>query len=205
MRNIFVISIGFSILLLSACSKESPKQANTTFPKANTVADTTQAGGKIINSGIVWVDMDTLLEKYLYYQDSKKQLEGSFKNKQAELERQMGALQQEIASYQQKAQEMTRVQLEEAEKTVGQKQESLMKLKTQMEESFGKEEEQLTKSLKNKINEYLRKISKENGYQYILTYNSAGLGMLYGDESLNITSSVLQDLNDVYKKEKGKK
>ena len=199
-RLVFVVSV---VAVFGWQCKGDTQSATGVGEKALTVVKTDSGTVMAeVNPTIVWVNLDSLTVNYQYYKDAEKRLQGQMASIEKQLDDQMQALQQKVAGYQAQAQNMTRQQAEEAEKTVGTEQEKIMKYKAEKEKSFGKMQEDLDRDLKKKINDYLAQLSKTNGYQYILTYNSAGLGMLYGDKSLDITSKVIAELNDLYKKEK---
>lgn len=188
--------------LFSACKE---KAKDSTSATSDIPATTTSSNVAASNNDIVYVNIDTLMDKYEYFKDSQKKLESQFETSQKQIDNKMASLQQKYVGYQQRAQEMTRQQLEEAEKTLGAEQEALMKNKDQLSKSLAKAEEDLNLQLKNKINVYLESLAKKNGYKFILSYNTTGLGVLYGDKSLEITNLVVSELNEAYRSDKEKK
>lgn len=194
---LLVITTGYS------CKNQQGPPKKDTGTSANT--DSLPPAGSDNQNDIVYVNIDTLMEKYQYFKDSQKKLESQFENSQKEIDNKLRQLQEKIVGYQQRAQEMTRQQLEEAERSLGAEQEALMKRKDQMTRTLAKAEEDLNIQLRNKINSYLENLAKANGYKFILSFNTTGLGMLYGDTNLDITRQVVTELNEAYLAEKSKK
>ena len=63
------------------------------------------------------------------------------------------------------------------------------------------EEAKLNKELYDRITTFLKKYGKENGLQVVLKYDPSS-DVLYGVETLDITSIVVSGLNEEYKAEK---
>jgi outer membrane protein len=181
-----------------------PQQAPIAFNPSQT------AGGKV-----VYVNLDTLLDKYNLYQDSRKQLENEAKNAEGALAGKIEAYQKRAADFQrqvgetqQKANELAPVELQRLEAEFGGKQRKLqeeeMALGKQRENSaieLDKKVAELQKNLKNKIDLYLEKISAERGYDYVLIKGSSG-SVLYGNKALDITEETIKAINDTYASEK---
>ncbi len=158
------------------------------------------------SSKIVFVNSDTLLGKYEYVKDLRKEAE----SKQFQLESAYKAkgmkLQQDYADLQQKAGQGKISSDQAKEEEAG-----LMKRKAEMdgmEKQLGELQEDAQKKniiLQNKISEYLKDYNKSGHYNYILSYSSLGGSVLLGSDSLDITYDILNALNAQYKAEKGKK
>lgn len=123
--SIFLLLITVLVVQVSCKqSNQSKNQSTSTTSPADTAAGSTTT---VSDNPIVYVNIDTLMENYQYFKDSQKKLEGQFESSQRQIDNKMQAMQQKYIGYQQKAQEMTRQQLEEAERTMGAEQEALLK------------------------------------------------------------------------------
>ncbi len=191
---IHLFIVAFVILGTVAC-KQNTADANKAT--AATSKPETGSAGKI-----VYVNIDSLMENYKFYTDSKSNLEGQIKNMQKEVEDRSMSIQNEYIGYQKKGDNMTPVEMQAAQKSLEAKQQSLNAYKAKIEESIVKQQQQLDKLLKDKINVYLKQKAADKGYEYILSFTSAGIGMLYGDPKNEITTEVIAELNDLYLKEK---
>jgi outer membrane protein len=177
-----------------SCKQKDAQSTPVTVP--------TNSGAPVTKGKIVYVNIDSLMVKYNFYTESKNNLEGQIKNMQKEVEERAMAIQNEYVGYQKKGDNMTPVEMQAAQKSLGAKEQSLNAYKAKIEESIVKQQQQLDKLLKDKINVYLKQKALDNGYEYILSYTSAGIGMLYGDDKNDITSEVINELNALYLKEK---
>ncbi|TRZ46062.1 OmpH family outer membrane protein [Robertkochia solimangrovi] len=122
-----------------------------------------------------------------------------------------------IQKFSQKADSIGRILQQEAKEfenqvknlsqsTAQQKYNEILQKRQQVSQQFQNEENQLTQqsqqqidSLIKKVKAYVKTYGKENGYTYILGANDAG-SVLYGEESQDITNTILKKLNDDYKK-----
>lgn len=151
---------------------------------------------------IVYVNADTLLEKYEYFKDIRVKLEEKAKKAQADLQSRSNAFQREVADYQQKAAAMSAADRQNTEERLARKQDELARHNQNASASFAQEEAEENEKLYSRITDYLKKHAKENGYKMVLTYSTSNPAVLYADESLEITNEVLEALNENYTKEK---
>ena len=165
--------------------------------------NTQQIASESTGSGIVYINIDSLLSNYTYFQD----LQDEFSAKQAELEAELtnrgrqyeaGAL-----DYQNKVQKglVTRREAAELEQQLMQEQQNLIQLRDQLSLELQEEEQVSNRRLINAIMEYLKEYNKEYNYQFVFS-NSFGDNVLFANEELDITYSVLEGLNEQYESEK---
>jgi outer membrane protein len=168
------------------------------------VAASTSSGNHMevsAGTGIVFVNSDSLLDEYQFYKDEKKQFEESQDKIKSELKAQSDQLQREVEKYQQEGAGMTESERAKKEEQLTMKQQQLMQRK---EELVGKLDEQQSKSseeLYSRLNQYLRKYNEGKNYHFVLGYQKGG-GILFANDSLNITKDVVEGLNKEYKEKK---
>jgi len=192
----FVAKAGIGVLLAAAVA--SCNQTETQTTAAASTADSTQA--KL--EKIVYVNSDTLLEKYEYFKDVRVKMEEKAKKAQADLQSRSTAFQREVADYQQKAPTMSAADRQSTEERLARKQDELARHNQNASASFAQEEASENEKLYSRITEYLKKHAKQNGYKLVLTYSTSNPAVLYADESLEITDEVLAALNAEYASEK---
>ena len=155
------------------------------------------------SSGIVYVNIDSLLSNYAYFQD----LQDEFADKQSELEAELNnrGRQYEAGAldYQNKVQKglVTRREAAELEQQLLQEQQNLMQLRDELSIQLQEEEAVSNRRLINAIMEYLKEYNKDYNYQFVFS-NSFGDNVLFANEELDITNSVLEGLNAEYESEK---
>jgi outer membrane protein len=107
--------------------------------------------------------------------------------------------------YQNKVQKglVTRREAAELEQQLMGEQQSLLQLRDQLTLQLQEEEQVSNRKLINAIMEYLKEYNSELNYQFIFS-NSFGDNVLFANDQLDITYTVLPGLNEKYRAEKAK-
>jgi outer membrane protein len=191
---VLVVAVGVLFYLVLSMRCQSCSYAQT--------SDSTYVAGQ---GNIVYVNTDSLLKKYDYYYDLKAELEGKSKRAEAELASKSKNYEKEVMDYQDKAQKglITRSKAQEMEQQLMQEQQSLMKLREELQMNLSEEEQVMNRQLINSLVEYLKEFNKDGKYQYILSH-SFGSNLLFVPDSLNITNVVIKGLNEKYNSGKKK-
>ncbi|HNR48857.1 MAG TPA: OmpH family outer membrane protein [Bacteroidia bacterium] len=162
---------------------------NSASPKSEIVVPEGKGGN------IVFINVDTLLEHYNYYKDlrdilTKKQdsIDAVLKNRGRDLE---GA----IAMYQKLAGNMSEEQRAKEEEQLGKRQQQLMQFKDDLLNKLSVQEDALQDSLHKHLTSYLKDLNNKTNYHFILGYQR-GNGILLANDSLDITTSVIEGLNN---------
>jgi len=187
---------------MAALLSTSLLSCNNTNKPAATGSSDSLSTASAINEKIVFVNSDTLLHHYEYFKEIRTTLEDKAKKAQTDLQSRSTAFQREVADYQQKAPTMSGTDRESTEERLARKQDELARHQQNASNALAQEEMDLNEKLYSKITDYLKVHAKEKGYKMVLTYSAASPSVLYADESLEITQSVLSALNETYKKEK---
>lgn len=145
---------------------------------------------------IAYVNTDSLLENYNYYKTQKKLLDDKAMKLDADLGKRMQTLQGEMEIAQKKAQAgaMTPAQMSEAEEDLMRKQQELGMFRDTRSKSLLDQEGKLTEELNRRIKEVVKRMAVKGKYRFVLGYSSKG-GILYADPRHDITSEVLDGLN----------
>jgi outer membrane protein len=146
---------------------------------------------------IVYVNSDSLREGFNYYQAEYKKLEGKQKFFKVDLEKKAADLKKDFNTYMAKGANMSdndRARTEEELKT---REQDIYMLEQKYSNQMVEFEDQLVKDSNAKISEYLKKISKKAAYNYVLGYSTGG-GILYANENLEVTKSLVEGLNTEY-------
>ena len=150
---------------------------------------------------IAYINSDSLLKNYDFFSD----LESKFNEKRdkldAEYRNRAQGLQTEIANFQQNYSNMTISQARAIEEDLQKKQQNLVLYQEQLTRQLMEEEQKMNSELFDKVSDYLKDYGMDKNLQLVLTYTK-GSGVLYANDSLNITHDVIFGLNDAYKNEK---
>ncbi len=168
--------------------------------------DPDSVAAAIVGGEIVFVNIDSLMENYQMVQDLRETLTQKFQKLDTELKNKAKKHQADIADYQNKGQKglETRARLAEMEQQLMINEQNLMNLQNEYSMQLGEEEQVMNRQILNNIMDYLKEYNVSKGYQYILG-NSFGSNLLYANQGLDITSSVLAGINAKYKAEKAAK
>ena len=198
-----VSKVSFGLLLAGAivsCNQKGTKTSSEPAKNdANAVSKESQDSNK---DKIVYINSDSLSEKYQYFKDIKSKLEGKVKKAQADLQSKSTAFQREVAEYQKNAATMSAADRQATEQKLARKQDELARLDQTASSSIAKDESDEFNNVYNKITEFLKKHATENGYKLVLTYSKTNPTVLYADPSLEITNEVIKQLNEEYKSSK---
>ena len=186
-----VLAIAVIYLYVLHFSSVSPDAENTTAAG--------QASGAMPK--IAYVNSDTLLEYYDFFQDKKLELEDKAKKLQTDYETRAKGLQSEISSFQRSAGSMTMNQARAVEEDLVKKQQNLAQYQQNLSAQLMQDEALVNEELYLEVADYLEEYGATEDYKVVLTYTKNS-GVLYADDSLDITKTVIEGLNERYNTEK---
>ncbi|MGV6944354.1 OmpH family outer membrane protein [Sphingobacterium kyonggiense] len=172
------------------------QQASKETPASSTPATSTKEVAK--EEKIVYVNSDSLSEKYQYYKDVRTKLEAKVKKAQNDLQAKGQAYQRELAEYQQKAGSMSATERQATEERLVRLQGDLGRMDQNASSNIAQEEQTEFSKVYSAVTEYLKKHSEEKGYKLVLTYSKTNPTVLYAEPSMDITKQVIDALNKEY-------
>lgn len=167
-------------------------------PATDTVNASTET--PTFNQGlkIAYVDVDSLLSAYLFYQDLAEQMLKKEENSRLLLTEEAEKLQKDVEDFNRKLQN----NVYSSQERVNQEQNRLLKKQQEFEELEAKlSNELMIESNKNAekvsqaVNAFLKEYNKEKGFNLILSKAT----IMLADESMDITAEVIAGLNEGYK------
>ncbi|MES2837797.1 MAG: OmpH family outer membrane protein [Bacteroidota bacterium] len=178
----------------------SSKNGNSNAKNEIVITDSTGAKTPLVvdlkPSQFVYVNSDTLLEKFEMTKVIRKELESSRKASENSFQAKVQAFQSEIQDLQERAANMTQEQGEAKQRELAQREQQLGEMQAQLQEQLGKKEADKTEALHKFISDYLKR-NYSDKYMYILGYSQGG-GILLANDSLDITNEVIKGLNAEY-------
>lgn len=184
MKNILNIVLLIAVAVLYYLHFTQPKSAS---------APVISGSGMPANA-IVFINSDSLLEGYDYFNSLKTQLENKSDSIDKVLQSRAAVLENDVMKYQERAAGLSPQQrAEEEEKLMG-RQQSLMQFKQTMLEQLQDQESQMNDSLHSNLTGYLKEYNKDKNFLFIFGYQR-GSGILLANDSLDITKEVLEGLN----------
>jgi outer membrane protein len=151
-------------------------------------------------SNMAYVDSDSLWEKYELVKTLKAQLEQKKNKLEANIQFKARNFENEVNAYKKKlaAGQIKPEQAQVIEQQLLQKQQSLYQLKDSLSQLLSLEENKLNDLLQDSIINYLKRFNKVQHYDFIFAH-SKGSGILFANDSLQITNKVINGLNKEYR------
>ena len=164
---------------------------------------------KLTNS-IVYVNSDTLWEKYELIIELQNQLAATKRAKESYLVSKGQKLEEDAYQFQMEASQMPEPQmilkqtkLEQTQSDLQSRQQQLMEEQQRIEKNLYDEQQTMGIKIREELTIILKQYSVDNGYQLILAY-SALSDLLYAPDSLDITKDLVNSLNAKYQADKAK-
>lgn len=193
------VSLGLVAILTAASCNQNTNTGAKNVPNEST---NSAAANHLEEDKIVYINSDTLAEKYEYYKDVRAKLEAKVKKAQSDLQSKGQAFQREVAEYQEKAGTMSASERQATEERLARKQEELGRLDQNASSSLAQDESTEFTNVYTTITTYLKKHAEEKGYKLVLTYSMSNPTVLYADNEMDITTEVIAALNKEYKEKK---
>lgn len=153
---------------------------------------------------VAYVNSDSLLKNYDFFKEMEKKFNDKRDKLNTEYQNRAKGLQTEINNYQQTAGNMTINQQRAVEEDLRRKQQNLMLYQDQLTQQLSQEEGDINSKIYDRVAEYLEDYGKNKNLHLVLTYTK-GSGVLYANDSLNITDEVISGLNQRYQQEQTSK
>ncbi|HZY38796.1 MAG TPA: OmpH family outer membrane protein [Mucilaginibacter sp.] len=179
--------LAFSLL---ACNKPQP------------AGKPTAVSPEINKETIVYINQDTLLNKYEYARDVTKTLQEKGKEAQGAVQSKGQAIEHEFADYQKNVNSMSADQRQSTEEHLSRERQDFQSYQQNAAAGFQNEQISANNKVYDTIANFAKGYAKEKGYKLVLMYSKANPTILYGDQTLDVTADVIKRLNDAYAKEK---
>jgi len=168
---------------------------------ASPVTAIQKAGGRQLS--VVFVNLDSLNTHYEFVKVLRSELEGTGKKLQTEVMSEQAALEKEANEFQR--QMSTNSIPEEKAKVIYeqlmQKQQALMQKKDQYTQQVSEQELNMNLRLIDSVTIFLKRFNRKYHFDYIMGYKAGG-EILISNDTLDITESVLEELNREYHQRK---
>ncbi len=191
MKKISALCLGLSAaacgLLFTQC-QDQPQTGST------------PAAGTTQSIKIAYVEVDSLLTSYTYWNDLNEAMISKEENIRATINGKAKKLDQAMQSFQNKLKNnafLTRERAEQENKRLLKQQQDLQQLQQRLQADMIKEQQQNNHQLRDSINAFIEEYNKKAGYDFIFT-NTGYDNMLYANKAYNITGDIIKGLNDRY-------
>lgn len=155
---------------------------------------------------IVYINLDTLVNQYDMYNDLRTELESKVSAIDNDLNKKGRALENDVKSFEDKMQKglLTYSQAESMRNDLMTRDQELRNLTQQKQMELANEESVMYNRVMDAIKTYVDNYNKEKQYSLILTTTAATNSVINGEQGRNITSEILNGLNQEYIKNRNK-
>lgn len=169
------------------------------FTQCSQQAAAPQQQAPIAVSGlkIAYIDVDSLLANYAFYQDLAEEMTRKEENYRLALTEENNKLQKEYAEHQKKIQNGVYSSVERAqseENRFQKRNQALMEKSDKYSQELLAESNANSQKISETVDNYIKEYNKTHGFNLIISKAS----LLYADEALNITAEILEGLNAAY-------
>lgn len=196
MRKISFVVLALTTLVFSDCKKKADAPATTSVVVKDSVAASQPA--MMAASKVVFVNIDSLKEQYTYFKQQQASFEQRERSLVAELDKKAQKFQEEYGALQEEAQKGTvpPAQLQQKGQALQAQQQSILAERDRKTKSLMEETQKFNENLQKKLNDVLKTLQKDKGFDYAVSHSKAGGSpFLYVNESLDITREVVEILN----------
>jgi outer membrane protein len=185
----FIATAVASFFILTQCNSSNAAQ--------EAVA---QATAETENSPkIVYVNLDSLMNKYNLAKDINKEMMRKEENIKMTLSKKADEMKKEQADFEYKYKNnvfSTPERAQEEYNRLAKKQQDILQLEQRLTMEFEQEGLEKNKALRDSIANFIKEYNSTKGYDYILT--KLGDNLLYANETLDITQEIVDGLNSKY-------
>jgi outer membrane protein len=149
---------------------------------------------------VAYVDMDSLLLNYNYYNDLLEVIMKKQENSRANINQQASKLQTEIQDFERKWNNnafLTTERAQQEQQRLVRKQQELQELDNRLARELMDEQQKLTEQLRDSLLTQLKVYNQDKKFQIIFSSRSTDV-ILLADEAYNITDEILSYLNKNY-------
>ena len=198
MKKIPLILVLLVSILFSNCKNKNADTPSVSTSSVKDSAASAVAAAAVAATKVVYVNIDSLQDKYTWFKQKNEALIQKQRNAEAAFETKARDFQNAVAALQQKAQSGTvpPAQLQQEEQSLGQRQQNLAAERDRKGKELTDEAAKFNDELRKRIKDVLAEVQKQKGYDYVISYSdSAGSQFWYANPSLDITTEVLAILN----------
>ena len=188
LKGFFALAIG---LMFTQCAGNN-NASTTSAPAANATGSS--------NMKIAFVEIDSLLTKYNFWNDLSEQMIKKEENSRTLLNEKGKKLEKEAAEFQRKYENNGFVSPERAQQEyqrIQKQQQDLAELQQKLANELAAENQKNSLELRDSINSFLKVYNQTKGYDLIIS-NTAFDNLLYGNPAYNITNEIVEGLNARY-------
>ena len=183
-----IILSAAAVLSFSQCKQQSTETVQAPQP---------QSTEQIVGLKIAYINVDSLLANYQYYQDLAEEITRKEENYRLALTEEANKWQKDVEAHQKKIANSVYSSVERAqseENRLAKRQQALQEKSDKYTQELLAERDANSQKISETVDNFVKEYNKTHGYNMIISKSS----LLYADEALNITAEILEGLNAAY-------
>lgn len=189
-----------TVLVFAQCSDKNNNASTSTAAAPAGVAGSS-------NMKIAYVEIDSLLTKYNFWNDLNELMIQKEENIRTTLNQKAKALDTDAKEFQRKMENngfASRERAEQEQMRLMKQQQELQALQQKLSDELAAENQKNSLQLRDSINSFLKVYNKDKGYDMIIS-NTGFDNLLYANPAYNITQEIIDGLNARYTPSSAKK
>ncbi|PHS08072.1 MAG: hypothetical protein COA88_07200 [Kordia sp.] len=146
---------------------------------------------------LVYVDVNKLMDGYKRTALVKKEFEAKATTLKANVDSLLTNWQKELKTYEKDRASMTEKELELKQELLGNKQQQINNYQQSIQKQIQQEDQKITQTVINDINDYIKIYGKKNGYNIIFGASGGG-NIMYAADASDLTAEILEGLNNEF-------
>lgn len=150
---------------------------------------------------IAYIDVDSLLANYAFYQDLSEEMLRKEENYRLVLAEDANKFQKDVTDFNKKIENgvySSRERAEAEQNRLAKRQQALQEKSDKYSKELADEGNANAQKVSETIDNFIKEYNKSHGYDLIISKSS----LMFANESLNITAEILEGLNAAYKPSK---
>ncbi|MCG8322577.1 MAG: OmpH family outer membrane protein [Cytophagales bacterium] len=147
---------------------------------------------------IAYVNSDSLISNFDFFIEKSKELEEERIKSESDLETRARGIEKQVSDFQRTRGNMTINQARAIEEDLYKKQQNLLQYRENLAQNLLKKESEINNELYDKVSSYLKEYGTQHQMEIVLSY-TRNSGVLYANDSLDITQVVIAGLNESYR------
>ncbi|MEM9075568.1 MAG: OmpH family outer membrane protein [Bacteroidota bacterium] len=149
-------------------------------------------------SELAYVDINKLVEGYERTKVERMEFNKKAETLKANVDSLMTGWETDLKSYEKERLSMSKKEIQLKQELLKNKQQQISNYQKAVQNQLKEEDQRLTQTVINDINDYLQEYGKQEGYRIILGAKGDG-NLMYAEEASDLTEIILEDLNNSYK------
>lgn len=146
---------------------------------------------------LVYVDVNRLLEGYERTKVEREAFNKKTNSLKAEADSLIMGWQSELKAFEKERSAMTKKEQELKQQLLVNKQQQLNNYQQAIQKKIREDDQKMTQTVINDINDYVKQFGNENGYRLIFGAQGSG-NIMFASEASDLTEKILEGLNKQY-------